>query len=184
MTRSSIGCSCGCSSSSSHDEVLEATTFDLPQFADDIFVGAYMPTPAYGFETELAWGFIGISYKSLAGDAAASSFRVYEVSSASLSKSYGREGHIGLVELAACFGGATGALAILGQEEITMTVAAHEAENGTATLARVLRVWLQAMRTAIETHAEYRVKSALPSAKLQQADREIRRYRRLLKTGR
>ena len=64
-----------------------------------------------------------------------------------------------------------------------MSVAAHEAENGTATLVRVLRVCLQAVRMAIEAHVEYRVKSAVASTKLQQADREIRRYRRLLQVG-
>jgi hypothetical protein len=41
--------------------------FDLAQFADRIFAGAYMPTAAYGFEMELAQAFIGILYKSGAG---------------------------------------------------------------------------------------------------------------------
>lgn len=64
-----------------------------------------------------------------------------------------------------------------------MSVTAHEAENGTATLVRVLRVCLQAVRTVIESHTEYRVKSAVPAAKLQQADREMRRCRRLMQGG-
>jgi hypothetical protein len=64
-----------------------------------------------------------------------------------------------------------------------MSVTAHEDETGTATLARMLRVWLQGVWTAAELHAEQRVKNTLAPAKLRQADQEIRRYRRLMRAG-
>ena len=69
------------------------------------------------------------------------------------------------------------------QGEIPMSVTAREAETGTGTLARLLRVWLQAVRTAAELHAEQRAQDSLSPAKLQEADREIRRYRRLMHPG-
>ena len=64
-----------------------------------------------------------------------------------------------------------------------MSVTTHEPETGTATLARMLRVWLDAVRTAADLHAGRRVKNCLAPGKLQQADREIRRYRRLMQSG-
>jgi hypothetical protein len=64
-----------------------------------------------------------------------------------------------------------------------MSVVTHQAEDGTAALARMLRTLLRVVRTAIEAHAEYRAKSAMASTKLQQADREMRRCRRLMRGG-
>jgi hypothetical protein len=64
-----------------------------------------------------------------------------------------------------------------------MSVATHEAENSTAMLAPMLRALLHMVRTAVEAHAGYRVKSALSPSRSQQADREIRRLRRLMHAG-
>jgi hypothetical protein len=65
-----------------------------------------------------------------------------------------------------------------------VSVATHEAENSRAMLAPTPRALLRLVRRAIEAHAEYRVKSAVPAAKLQRADREMQRYRRLIRAGR
>jgi hypothetical protein len=51
-------------------------------------------------------------------------------------------------------------------------------------LAPTPRALLRLAWRAIEAHAEYRVKSAVPAAKLQRADREMQRYRRLIRAGR
>jgi hypothetical protein len=44
----------------------------------------------------------------------------------------------------------------------------------------MLRALVRVVRNAIEAHAEYRVKSAVPLSQVRQMDREMRRYRRLL----
>ena len=64
-----------------------------------------------------------------------------------------------------------------------MGVATREAGNCTGMPTSMLRDLLHVVRMAIESHAEYRVKSAVPPAKLQQSDREIRRCRCLMQAG-
>jgi flagellar biosynthesis regulator FlbT len=91
---------------------------------------------------------------------------------------------LGLVERAAAFGGARGhPRKPKNKGEISMSVATHEAENSTAMLAPMLRALLHVVRTAVEAHAGYRVKSAVSPSRSQQADREIRRLRRLMHAG-
>jgi len=59
----------------------------------------------------------------------------------------------------------------------------HGAGNFTATLVSRLRALVRVVRDAIEAHAEYRVRSAVPPSQLQQTDREMRRYRRLMQAN-
>ena len=63
-----------------------------------------------------------------------------------------------------------------------MSVATHDAGSW-PTAASILHTLLRAARTAIEAHARYRVNSAVSPSQFQQADREIRRYRRLMRAG-
>jgi hypothetical protein len=64
-----------------------------------------------------------------------------------------------------------------------MSIAMHEAGNLPTTLGSMLRALVRMVRNAIEAHAECRVKSAVPLSRLQQTDREMRRYRRLMHAG-
>jgi hypothetical protein len=64
-----------------------------------------------------------------------------------------------------------------------MSAVTHEAANHTDALSSPLRSLLRSLRTAIEAHAAYRVRSVVSPSQLQQTDREIRRYRRLMKIG-
>jgi multidrug resistance efflux pump len=63
-----------------------------------------------------------------------------------------------------------------------MSVATHDAGSW-RTAPAILRAALRAVRTAIEAHAQYRVKSAASPSQFQQADRDVRRYRRLIRAG-
>jgi hypothetical protein len=64
-----------------------------------------------------------------------------------------------------------------------MSVATHDEESW-PTPASMVRALLRAVTTAIEAHARYRVNSAISPSRFQQADREIRRCRRLMRAGR
>jgi hypothetical protein len=64
-----------------------------------------------------------------------------------------------------------------------MSVATHDAGNW-PTLPSIVRTLLRAVRMGIEAHAQYRVNSAMSPSQFQQAEREIQRYRRLMRTGR
>jgi len=64
-----------------------------------------------------------------------------------------------------------------------MSIAMHGTGNLPATRASLLRTLVRVVRNAIEAHAEYRVKNAVPLSRLQQTDREMRRYRRLVQAG-
>jgi len=63
-----------------------------------------------------------------------------------------------------------------------MSVVTHDAGSW-PTAASILRASLRAMRTAIESHARYRVKSALSPSQYLQSERDMRRYRRLMQAG-
>jgi hypothetical protein len=65
-----------------------------------------------------------------------------------------------------------------------MSTATHATKNATLVPNFTLRAVLQWARSAIEAHARYRVKSAMSPSQCQQAEREIRRYRRLMHAGR
>jgi hypothetical protein len=67
--------------------------------------------------------------------------------------------------------------------DIPMSAVAHGAWDYTATPNSMLRTFLRFVKASIEAHAEYRAKSALSPSQLQQLDREIRRYRRLMQAG-
>jgi hypothetical protein len=64
-----------------------------------------------------------------------------------------------------------------------MSVTMQGSGNFTAPCASMLRALVRMAHNAIEAHAEYRVKSAVPLSQLQQTDREMRRYRRLMQAG-
>jgi hypothetical protein len=64
-----------------------------------------------------------------------------------------------------------------------MSVTVQAAEHRTRAPKATLRALLRRLRMAVEAHARYRVNSAVPPSQLQQADREIRRYRRMLRPG-
>jgi hypothetical protein len=61
-----------------------------------------------------------------------------------------------------------------------MSVATHDEESW-PTPASMVRALLRAVTTAIEAHARY---SAISPSRFQQADREIRRCRRLMRAAR
>ena len=63
-----------------------------------------------------------------------------------------------------------------------MSVAAHDARSR-PTAAAILRASLRAVRTAIEAHARYRMKSAVSPSQFLQSERDIRHYRRLIQAG-
>jgi len=63
-----------------------------------------------------------------------------------------------------------------------MSVASHHAGSW-PTVPSIARALLRAVRTALEAHARYRVKSALSPAQFLQSERDIRRYRRLMRAG-
>ena len=63
-----------------------------------------------------------------------------------------------------------------------MSVATHDAGR-LPTATSILRAWLRAMRMGIEAHTRYRMQSALSPSQFHQADREIRRCRRLMRAG-
>jgi uncharacterized protein (DUF1778 family) len=65
-----------------------------------------------------------------------------------------------------------------------MSTTTHPTKNFTLFPNFTLRAALRWARTVIETHARYRVKSAMSPSQCQQVDREIRRYRRLMHAGR
>jgi multidrug resistance efflux pump len=60
---------------------------------------------------------------------------------------------------------------------------AHHGEPRMATLTAALRAFLQTIRDRIESYAEYRAERAVSAAQWQNADDEIRRYRRLIQAG-
>lgn len=64
-----------------------------------------------------------------------------------------------------------------------MSVMMQGAGNFTATRPSMLRALVRVVRNAIEAHAEYRVRSAVPLSQARQTDREMRRYRRLIQAG-
>ena len=64
-----------------------------------------------------------------------------------------------------------------------MSAVTHEAANYAGALSSLLRGLSRSLRTAIEAHAAYRVRSVVSPSQLRQTDREIRRYRRLMKVG-
>ena len=64
-----------------------------------------------------------------------------------------------------------------------MSAVTHEAANQAGALSSLLRSLLRSLRTAIEAHAAYRVRSVVSPSQLQQTDREIRRYRHLMQVG-
>jgi hypothetical protein len=63
-----------------------------------------------------------------------------------------------------------------------MSVATHDAASR-PTAPSILRALLRAARAAIEAHARYRMNSAMSPSQFQQAEREIRRCRRLTRAG-
>jgi len=65
---------------------------------------------------------------------------------------------------------------------MSMSVATHDAESWT-TAASVLRALLRAVKTAIEANARYRVNSAVSPSQFHQAEREMRRCRRMMRAG-
>jgi hypothetical protein len=64
-----------------------------------------------------------------------------------------------------------------------MSVTTH-AENSALLPNLALRGLLRWARTAIEAHARYRMNSAVSPAQFQRAEKEMRRYRRLMRAGR
>lgn len=64
-----------------------------------------------------------------------------------------------------------------------MSVTTH-AENSALLPSLALRGLLRWARTAIEAHARYRMNSAVSPAQFQRAEKEMRRCRRLMRSGR
>jgi hypothetical protein len=60
---------------------------------------------------------------------------------------------------------------------------AHHGKSRPAILTAALRALLQTVRDGIESYAEYRAERAVSAAQWQNADDEIRRYRRLIHAG-
>jgi hypothetical protein len=56
-------------------------------------------------------------------------------------------------------------------------------QNSTRAPNFSLRALLRWLRTAIEAHARYRMKSAVSPSQFLQSERDIRRYRRLTQAG-
>jgi hypothetical protein len=65
-----------------------------------------------------------------------------------------------------------------------MSATIHATKNATLMPTFTLRAVWQRARAAIEAHARYRAKSAISPSQCQQIDREFRRYRRLMHSGR
>jgi hypothetical protein len=65
-----------------------------------------------------------------------------------------------------------------------MSITSHAAENSTISPNFTPRALLRWLRTAVEAHARYRVNSAVSPSQFQQADQEIQRCRRLMRTSR
>jgi hypothetical protein len=63
-----------------------------------------------------------------------------------------------------------------------MSATSHAAERPGLAPDFSPRRFLRWLRTAIDAHARYRVNSAVSPSQLQQADRDIRRCRRLMRT--
>ncbi len=64
-----------------------------------------------------------------------------------------------------------------------MSATTQAAENYTPVPGSILRTLLRWARIAIEAYAQYRVKSAVSPSQLEQVEREMRRYRRLMRAG-
>ena len=65
-----------------------------------------------------------------------------------------------------------------------MSLTTHAAENPRLAANYRLRALLRWLRAAVEVHARYRVNSAVSPSQFEQADREIRRCRRMMRAGR
>jgi hypothetical protein len=64
-----------------------------------------------------------------------------------------------------------------------MSVTTHAAQNPRLAPNFTPRALLRSLRMAIEAHVRYRANSAVSPSQFQQADREMRRYRRMMRTG-
>jgi len=63
-----------------------------------------------------------------------------------------------------------------------MSIATHDAASW-PTAPSIVRAVLRAVRTTIEAHARYRMNSAMSPSQFQEADRELRRWRGMMRPG-